>query len=177
MTHVPVKSKVDAVHPFMKLHVLVGVGLLLPLICALLAGCAKKSALEQSLIGRWENIGLHVTIHTLNNTDSTMVIDLTEDNLRVGFDTKPFVTILHDDGTYILEIRSKTDSLVASSSGEWMVDGDSVIMRQLKPSLQTFNYQVQIVGDTGQFRTVVDYDHDGKTDDEILSLSRKIGDE
>jgi len=150
---------------------------LLILGCALLAGCSKKSPLEKSLVGRWENIGLHITVNTYMNTDSTVILDLTEDNLRNGFATKPFVTILRDDGTYLLEIRSKTDSLVNSSSGEWKVDADSLIMHQLKPGLATFTYHVRIFDGTAEFRTMVDYDRDGKVDDEILSRSRRIGDE
>lgn len=141
------------------------------------AGCSKKTDLERSLVGRWENIGLHVTIHTFHNSDSTVVIDLTEDNLRRGFATKPFVTIIHDDGTYTVEIRSQSDSLVAKSSGEWKVESDSLIMKQLNPSPALFVYHVKISGNTAEFRTMVDYDHDGKVDDELLSLSRRIGDE
>ncbi len=149
---------------------------LVPFCCLLFsAGCSKRSEMEKSLIGRWENIGLHVTVHTYRNTDSTLIIDFDENDLRTRFPTKPTVTVLNEDGTYYLEYRTKSDSLVARPSGEWSVKGDSIIMHQYVPSEYVYAYHVTLMPGKAEFRGMLDYDADGKADDEIIATSRKIG--
>jgi hypothetical protein len=137
-------------------------------------GCSKRSDLEKSLIGKWENIGLHVTIHTYHNTDSTVIMDFDEEDLRTRFPLKPMVTVLNEDGTYYLEYRTKSDSLVARPSGKWSLKGDSIIMHQYVPNESSFSYHVTMMPDRAEFRGLLDYDADGKVDDEMIALSKKI---
>lgn len=137
-------------------------------------GCSKRSEMEKSLIGRWENIGLHVTIHTYQNTDSTVILDFTESDLRTRFPLKPMITVLNDNGTYYLEYRTKSDSLVARPSGEWSIEHDSIVFHQYIPNDYTFAYHVTMMPDKAEFRGLLDYDADGKADDEMIALSRKI---
>lgn len=145
--------------------------------CAILAftGCSKRSDMENSLIGRWESVGLHVTVHTYHNSDSTLVIDFEENDLRTRFPVKPTVTVLNEDGTYYLEYRTKSDSLVARPSGEWSVKDDSITMHQYVPAEYVYSYHVTLMPGKAEFRGMLDYDGDGKVDDEMIATSRKIG--
>ena len=149
-------------------------GITLGLAFVLQAGCSKRSDLEKSLIGKWENIGLHVTIHTYHNTDSTVILDFDENDLRTRFALKPMITVLNDNGTYYLEYRTKSDSLVARPSGEWSTEGDSIIFHQYIPNDYTFAYHVTMMAGKAEFRGLMDYDADGKADDEMIALSKKI---
>ncbi len=137
-------------------------------------GCSSKSDLQKVLVGRWKTISLHVTIHTYNGTDSTMVIDFDEEDLNTRFPTKPVETTLNEDGTYFTEFRSRTDSLIARPTGEWSLANDTLTMHQLVPTPYTYLYHIRMVNDQVEFRIMTDYDRDGATDDEMVSVSRRI---
>ncbi len=118
---------------------------------------------------------MHVTIHTFANTDSTVIMDFDEEDLRTRFKLKPMITVLNDDGTYFLEYRAQNDSLVARPTGEWSVKDDSIRFHQLTPTEYLYSYHVTMMPDKAEFRGMMDYDGDGKSDDEMIALSRKIG--
>ncbi len=137
-------------------------------------GCSKKDTLESKLVGRWVNVSLHVTVNTYRNTDSTLVMDFTEEDLQTRFPTKPAVTTLNEDGTYFTEYRAQSDSLLARPTGEWSVKDDTLTFRQLTPNEFLYLYHIRLVGDRMELRTMTDYDNDGKFDDEVVSVAKKI---
>ncbi len=139
-----------------------------------LGGCARKDTLESKLPGRWINVSLHVTVNTYRNTDSTLVMDFNEEDLQKRFPTKPAVTTLNEDGTYFTEYRSQSDSLLARPTGEWSVKGDTLTFRQLTPNEFLYLYHIRLVGDRMELRTMTDYDNDGKFDDEVVSVAKKM---
>ncbi len=151
------------------------IGIVVAAFALLSPGCSKKDDLAGKLVGRWQTMSLHVTVHTYHNTDSTMVIDFNEEDLQKRFPTKPVVTTMNDDGTYFTEYRSQSDSLLARPTGEWSLHGDSLTFRQLTPQEFSYVYHIRLVGEHMELRTMTDYDQDGKADDEVVSVAKKIG--
>jgi hypothetical protein len=51
-----------------------------------------------------------------------------------------------------------------------MIDGDSLLMIDHQA---TYRYQVFVEGDVAEFRSIVDWDNDGKVDDEYFGVQHK----
>ena len=126
--------------------------------------------LEQSLIGEWSNVSMRVWVKTYQNSDTSFIVDVPEESWEVKMNIKPIVTTIRDDGTYSSEFRTSFDSLIYRPEGTWMLDGDSLIMEDHQA---VYKYQVFIDGDRAEFTSLLDWDKDGKADDEYLGVQRK----
>ena len=86
------------------------------------------SQLEKDIVGEWFNVSMKVWVKTYNNSDTSFIVDINEENWEVKMNIKPIVTIIYADGTYISEFRNSFDSLIYKPVGTWMIDGDTLIM-------------------------------------------------
>lgn len=128
------------------------------------------SQLEQEIVGEWTNVSMRVWVKTYNNSDTSFIVDISEDNWEMKMNVKPIVTTISSDGTYISEFRNSFDSLIYKPEGTWLIDGDTLIMQDHQDS---YKYQIFIDGDRAEFKSLVDWDKDGKADDEYFGIQRK----
>lgn len=128
------------------------------------------SQLEENFIGEWANVSMKVWVRTYNNSDTSFIVDITEDNWELKMNVKPIITTIREDGTYSSEFRNSFDSLIYKPKGTWMIDGDSLIMEDHQ---EVYRYQIFIDGDVAEFNSLVDWDKDGKADDEYFGVQRK----
>lgn len=126
--------------------------------------------LEQELIGVWVNSSMKVWVNSYNNSDTSFFVDIDEDTWEMKMSIKPIVTTIRDDGTYSSEFRNSLDAVTYKPEGTWMLDGDSLIMEDHQA---IYKYQVFIDGDVAEFKSLIDWDHDGKADDEYAGEQRK----
>jgi hypothetical protein len=130
------------------------------------------SELEQSFIGEWTNVSMRIWVKTYNQSDTSFIVDINEENWDLKMTVQPIVTTVFEDGTYISEFRNSFDSLMYRPEGTWMIDGDSLIMEDHQA---IYKYKIFIDGDLAEFKSVVDWDGDGDVDDEYFGVQRKSG--
>ena len=128
------------------------------------------SQLENDILGEWTNVSMKVWVKTYNNSDTSFIVDITEENWDLKMTVKPIVTTINADGTYTSEFRNSFDSLMYKPEGTWLIDGDSLIMQDHQ---DTYKYQIFIDGDVAEFNSYIDWDKDGKADDEYFGVQRK----
>lgn len=128
------------------------------------------SQLEQDIVGEWVNISMKVWVKTYNNSDTSFIVDINEKTWDMKMNIKPIITTINEDGTYISEFRNSFDSLIYKPEGFWMIDGDTLIMEDHQA---VYKYQIFIDGDMAEFKSLLDWDKDGKADDEYTGLQRK----
>ncbi len=128
------------------------------------------SQLEKEIVGEWVNVSMKVWVKTYNNTDTSFIVDINEETWDMKMTIKPIVTTINEDGTYISEFRNSFDSLIYKPKGTWLIDGDTLIMEDHQA---TYRYQIFIDGDMSEFKSMIDWDKDGKMDDEYSGKQRK----
>ena len=129
------------------------------------------SLLEQEIVGEWTNVSMRIWVKTYNNSDTSFIVDITEENWDLKMNIKPIVTTIYEDGTYMSEFRNSFDSLIYDNpKGTWMLDGDTLIMQDTKG---IYKYQIFIDGDRAEFHSLMDWDGDGVADDEYTGVQRK----
>ena len=129
------------------------------------------SALEQEIVGEWTNASMRIWVKTYNNSDTSFIVDITEENWELKMNIKPIVTTIHEDGTYMSEYRNSFDSLIYDNPrGTWLIDGDTLIMEDGKA---TYKYQIFIDGDRAEFNSLIDWDGDGVADDEYTGVQKR----
>ena len=132
------------------------------------------SLLEQEIVGEWTNVSLKVWVKTYNNSDTSFIVDISEENWEMKMNVKPIVTTINADGTYESEFRNSFDSLIYKPNGTWLLDGDTLIMEDHQA---TYKYQIFLDGDRAEFNTVLDWDNDGWQMMNTQAFKRRIGDE
>jgi len=128
------------------------------------------SQLEQDILGEWTNVSMRVWVRTYNNSDTSFIVDISEENWELKMNIKPIITTIYEDGTYTSEFRNSFDSLIYMPEGTWLIDGDTLIMEDQQ---DVYKYQIFIDGDLAEFKSKVDWDRDGKADDEYFGVQRK----
>ncbi|MCG8309545.1 MAG: hypothetical protein MI975_19270 [Cytophagales bacterium] len=128
------------------------------------------SQLEREIIGEWTNVSMRVWVKTFNNSDTSFIVDISEENWEMKMNVKPIITAIYEDGTYVSEFRNSFDSLVYRPEGTWLIDGDTLIMQDHQA---IYKYQIFIDGDRAEFNSLVDWDKDGKADDVYFGIQRK----
>jgi len=137
--------------------------------------CGQQNNLSQQLIGEWRNESLRIKINSFNNTDSTITSESKnvaewEKNLHI----RPIRTFYKSDGTYYSEYRTLSDSIFRRPSGTWVIKGDSITMNELQPEKAVFKLHVFIKNSIATFQGLIDFDGDGKMDDEYFGTQRKF---
>ena len=86
------------------------------------------SDLERAFVGEWQNVSMRIWVKTYNQSDTSFIVDINEENWDLKMTVKLITTTVFEDGTYISEFRNSFDSLIYKPEGTWMIDGDSLIM-------------------------------------------------
>lgn len=128
------------------------------------------SELERNFVGEWKNVSMRVWVKTYNQSDTSFIVDINEENWDLKMTVKPIITTVYDDGTYISEFRNSFDSLIYKPEGTWFIDGDSLIMEDHQA---VYRYQIFIDGNIAEFKSIVDWDQDGEVDDEYFGVQEK----
>jgi hypothetical protein len=148
--------------------------LVLVLWVIMISGRETVSGLREQMIGEWRSISILVKMNSANNTASDRLLAANEDNWEKVTGIRPVRTFFKPDGTYYAEYYNLKDSIVYQPSGEWSVSEDSLFVHQLKPKLAMLRYAVTIKNDVGEFRSRLDFDGDGQSDDEFFGVSRNV---
>ena len=136
---------------------------------------ATEAALKKKLIGEWRNTYVKVVMHTLNNSDSTSSFQADSTNWQQVLHIKPIRTHFKSDGTYYSEYRNLNDSIVRMPKGTWGIKGDTITMVQLSPGKSSYKMHVSITNNIATFAGLIDFDGDGKDDDEYYGMQKKQG--
>ena len=129
---------------------------------------------EEQLVGEWRNTYLKVTMPGHKNTDTTSVLEVTEATWQEQLKIQPIRTFFRSDGTFNSEHRNLNDSIVYNPAGKWFVRDNTLHMTDTfpKPGV-TYKFKVDINDRIAEFRGLLDWDGDGKEDDEYIGRQRK----
>jgi len=129
------------------------------------------SELERAFVGEWQNVSMRIKVWSYNQSDTSFIVDINEDNWDLKMTVKPIITTVYEDGTYTSEFRNSFDSLIYQPKGTWLIDGDSLIMEDHQA---VYRYQIFIDGDVAEFNSIIDWDGDGELDDEYFGVQKKM---
>lgn len=132
-----------------------------------------QQGLGTQLIGEWRN--LYVRIRLNIHGPGRRIIEADSVNWETRLRIKPIRTYFKADGSYYSEYRDLRDSILRVPSGTWVVRGDSIIITQLKPEKSIMKLKVSINKDKATFSGLLDFDGDGKNDDEYFGIQRRFG--
>jgi hypothetical protein len=145
------------------------------------AQSSKKNApiadteLVKALVGTWESISLQITMPSWNGSDSTGYVTADESNWETIMQLKPVTTVFNSDHTYYAEYYDLNGQLVNRPSGTWEIRGNTLTYKEEVPVPMTFFQQVEKINETDyRFIFQMDYDQDGREDDQGVGISRKI---
>ena len=128
-------------------------------------------------LGTWESEELTIRIHSAYGIeDSTLQIQANRSNWAEKMGLRPIITTFRADNTYSATYLEVDGTLRSESSGYFeLISQDSLIIRRMKPSVETLRHAwIQKNDSIFGFSSVVDYDRDGQVDDELFALNRRI---
>lgn len=136
---------------------------------------ASQEDLKTAIIGRWDTSYVLVSMKSINNSnvDGTMEVQ-TQKNKAIINKTK-VQSVFREDGTYLSEYRDENKKLVIKSAGKWSTQGKTLILNQEFPKQKTLRYETTIEKNFAEFRSQVDFDKDGETDDLMYCQIRRSG--
>ncbi|MEY4905041.1 MAG: hypothetical protein RLZZ292_2856 [Bacteroidota bacterium] len=130
-----------------------------------------RTNLRDYLPGTWHSVSLHVTVHSPMGKDTTLTIDIPEGQWEEKTKVKPYITTFLDNNLYSMEFRNSKDSLIDSPKGIWNTKNDTLTMVEAK---QTYQYKLCVGDKQCEFSTLLDWDGDGKADDEYVAIQKKV---
>lgn len=131
----------------------------------------RSAGLESLLPGTWESVSMKVFVHTVDNSDSSYIFDVPEQRWEKMLGMKPFKTVYQANNKYYSEHRTIADTLMDLTRGMWNVFGDTLML--VTPEA-TYQYRVQVRRGLSEFRAFIDFDGDGKEDDEYIGIQRYV---
>jgi len=135
-------------------------------ICMTSTAQTIKGPLARALAGEWKNLYVKITIK-----DKVMEAD--SSNWEERLHIRPIHTYFNKDGSYRSEYRNLKDSLVRVTSGNWTIEGDTLMMNETAPEVSHMKFELRIEKDIATFRGLIDFDGDGKVDDLYYGRQRK----
>ncbi|MGL1884899.1 MAG: copper resistance protein NlpE [Reichenbachiella sp.] len=112
-----------------------------------------------SIVGKWTNVSLLVTMKRLEKEDS--LLEAKEGEWEKVLKIKPIVTSFNEDSTFASEYYSIDGQLFNTFYGKWWIRNDSLIM--LGEEGET-SYYFEISNDRVRFQSKLDWDSDGTID-------------
>lgn len=144
----------------------------------LLCRCSEDRRLRRAMIGEWQSETLSIVLHTANQADTTILIDVNSRNWIKQLGIKPIKTIYYEDGRYLTEYRDSNDIVIQATKGIWTVRNDSLFLTpdSDKDSVVVYGYRVNMKPNklSAKFTTTLDFDDDGQVDDDYFSTQHKI---
>lgn len=155
--------------------------MLFPLAALLLAQCRQSAkpenaeeesvVLSQELPGTWESILVRVEVSTAENTDSSYVFEVREEEWLERTGMQPIKAYFQPNNQYRQVFTAGNDTVISEARGLWNTFSDTLMM--IEPNA-TYQYVVKIDKGLAEFRTMLDWDGDGVKDDSYLGVHRKI---
>ena len=142
----------------------------------------ERKKTSDQLVGEWRNVSMRVEMPTVNNTDSTATLDVTEANWEKMMQIKTIQTFFKADGSYNSVHTNLNDSIIYNPAGKWSVTGDSIMMTDTFPQAGlTYTYKLTLREQDAngkkvllaEFWGIEDFDQDGKKDDSYYGVQRK----
>lgn len=131
-----------------------------------------KLDLAKTLPGTWELVSIKVKVNSYENTDSSFVQEITEEQWEKIFYVKPARTYFELDNKYRRAHLDMGENVMSEARGMWNVFNDTLMM--IEPDA-TYQYIVdQQPNGLLQFSAILDWDSDGQEDDEYLGVQRYI---
>jgi len=128
--------------------------------------------LKKALPGTWESVSLKVTINSLQNSDSSYVFQVEEENWERKLGVRPVKYFYTPDQKFRRVHYDARDSITEVTRGIWNVFGDTLMMIAEDA---TYQYEVSLKNGLSEYRTYLDWDGDGEEDDEYIGVQRLIG--
>lgn len=134
----------------------------------------SSSSQYLQLTGSWKTIGLNVTLHTVHTTSHDSAIVANSANWEEQTEMEPVIFDFYKNGTYATEYRDLLDSVQYRGTGIWRLKGSDSLLLYSSQGAKTYTYTFLIRNDSAFFHTVLDFDGDGKADDEMVSIVQKV---
>lgn len=142
-------------------------------VIALTAMAQPGGSLTKQLVGEWRNRYVKVIMHN-EKTGKATTMEADSATWEAKLHIKPIRTHFKNDGSYFSEYRNLKDSVVRIPSGLWSIKGDTLIMTELKPEKSVLKVHVKIEKGLVTFHGMIDFDGEGKENDEYFGEQRKV---
>jgi hypothetical protein len=146
--------------------------LILAVVCVTAFSAIPQESLSKQLIGEWRNIYLKIKLN-INDAKST-VMEVDSSNWEARLKIKPIRTHFMADGSYYSEYFNLKDSIVRRTSGTWAIKYDTLTMAEVKPEKSTLKLHISIAKNRATFSGIIDFNGDGKVDDEYYGIQKKF---
>jgi hypothetical protein len=137
-------------------------------------GTKITSRLAKELTGEWRNRYVKIILNNDPPSDTSKIMEADSTNWEARLGIQPIRTHFNADGSFYSEYRNLKDSLVRRPAGNWTVEGDTLIMTQLKPDKSVLRLRVSIQGDRAVFTGRIDFEGDGKENDDYYGIQKKF---
>ncbi|MCB0559566.1 MAG: hypothetical protein H6573_28765 [Lewinellaceae bacterium] len=131
----------------------------------------EQRPLREVLPGVWESTSIRVEVNTAENTDSSYVFEVKEEEWAERLGSRPIRFYFQLDNKYRQEFVALNDEVMSTARGIWNTFGDTLML--IEPNA-TYQYQVVTGKGLAEFRTMLDWDGDGQEDDSFLGTHRQI---
>jgi len=128
--------------------------------------------LEEALIGVWEAVSFEVLVNSVQNSDSSYVFEITEQDWQNRLKVLPVQRYFYKDKKFIEQFRGLDGVPYDTLRGMWNTFGDTLMM--VEPNA-TYNYEVDIEKGMSTYYGLLDWDGDGNADDEYTGVYRLVG--
>jgi len=132
--------------------------------------CNNPGQLRRAqIIGKWTNLSLLVTMKKLDNQDS--ILEANEHTWEEVLKIKPIISTFDPDGSFVSEYSNLQGEIIREVKGKWDIRNDSLII--LTEGVETA-YHFTINGNRVKFRSQLDWDGDGESDDFYDAIQVRI---
>jgi len=131
--------------------------------------------LKNSLVGTWWSDELIVGIDTINNSKTSVLLEIKKDEWEEKLNMKPIQTIFNPNKTYVSAYCNSEGKIIRVTAGKWTVEKNQLNIHQLFPNDKEMNYRINVDSGYAELRTKLDFDGDGKSDDLYYCQMKKIG--
>ena len=132
---------------------------------------AESPNLKTVLPGTWAATYLNVKMPTYQAGDTTEVFEASEEYWEAKYQVKPYRTYFGEDKKFHTVFRGVRGDVFGETKGIWNVFGDTLMM--IEPE-KTVQYKILIEKGMAHFSAVLDWDQDGKEDDEFYAIFRQV---
>ncbi len=127
--------------------------------------------LKAILPGTWAATYLNVKMPTYQSGDTTEVFEASEEYWEAKYQVKPYRTYFGEDQKFRTVFRGIRGDIFGENKGVWNTFGDTLMMIEPKKTVQ---YKILIEKGMAHFSSVLDWDQDGKEDDEFYAIFRQV---
>ena len=129
----------------------------------------QRELRREQIIGKWTNISLLVTMKKLDGQDS--ILEANEHNWEQVLKIKPIISTFDEEGSFASEYSNLKGEIIREVQGKWDVRNDSLII--WTDGVETA-YHFTIKGNRVKFRSQLDWDGDGESDDYYDAIQVRI---